>query len=374
LILAGDDEIDSMRGRRGGFLPICDTPLTRVTAAEAAWYATVAQFYSSQWQQLDPLFFGVTRSTRTDAERREQLVIHAEVAPLVPEKYGWIARQLGPPTNVAIRPAPDDVAFVQAHVMTEQLGPVIPPHHLFAGIKDMVPPTRQDLATILRAFLALRVLPAYLGAWPQPGVLDRLPLRLGQGQPVSPEISRLIGGLFRYQANGFSVLSFSAELLEGSAPYWAPIEVDDNAQFRALVREIVGTRLERWAAERLFERSYAASLSGARLLDALDSQLRVPPEQATAEAARLLGGELNCPLGGTYQQAAKGERQRWQSTAWGRMGGIGIAPTDYQPPLMKWFRGIDARVLQEQDRVIFDGQLEIERQSETPPAASNSPN
>jgi hypothetical protein len=373
LIVAGDVAFDSMRGQRGAFLPISDTPVDRVTPAETAWYETVRDYYSSQWRQFDPLAVSMRRSTISGSENRELIEFHAEVAPIVSEKYGWIARQLGPPTNLAIRPAPDDVAFAQAHVAPELLSTIVPAHHLFAGVKDMVPPSQQQLMSALRVFFALRILPAYLGAWPQPGVLDQLPLRLGQGQPISPEISRLIGGLFRYQANGFSVLSFSAELLANSAPYWAPIEVDDQAQVRVLIREILDTRLERWVAERMFERSFASSLAGARLLDALDSQLGVPEERADEEAERLIGGRLVCPLGGTYELAPIGERQRWRSSAWGRLGGLGKSPEDYTPPLLKWFRGLDARLMQSNDRLVLHGSLEIQRQPAVASPAIESP-
>ena len=135
----------------------------------------------------------------------------------IPDQFlGKIAQQLGPPTNVSLRFAPDDIVALQAHVASPQLGP---PTHLFAGVKDSVPPEPEDFEGILNIYRSLREIPGYLGAWPQPGTLDRLPLGLGVGQPVGGGISRLIGGLYRYTDGKFSILSFQRDVMEASIPW-----------------------------------------------------------------------------------------------------------------------------------------------------------
>ena len=133
----GDRVIDSMRGARGTFLPIADTKITSVTAEESEWYAKIAAEYTQRFPQIDPIVVALRREDVPGDPALERIKVHAEIAPLVPEKYGKWAKQLGPPTEVAIKFAPDDLVAVQAHVVSEQIGP---PTHLFAGIKDTYPP------------------------------------------------------------------------------------------------------------------------------------------------------------------------------------------------------------------------------------------
>ncbi|MEL6896490.1 MAG: hypothetical protein AAFP90_10340, partial [Planctomycetota bacterium] len=235
VLLIGDTCIDSMRGARGTFLPITDTPIESITPQESAWYSGVANYHSTHWQQMDPIMVGLRRDVIDPNAGVERIELHAEVAPMTPEKYGWAARQLGPPTNMAITFAPDDIVAVQAHVITDLLGGTIPPHHLFAALKDSQPPQPEAFGGLLESYFALQSIPGYLGAWPRPGVLDRLPLGLGLGTPVAPGVSRLLGGLYKYQAGGFSVLSFMPDVLNASVPYLSTVAVDDEAQIRGRV-------------------------------------------------------------------------------------------------------------------------------------------
>ena len=171
VVMVGDEVIDTRRGARGSFLPIADVEFDSLTQEELNWYTNIEKEYSTRFPQIDPIMIGVQRQDIADEKTLERLVVHAEIAPLVPEKYGWIAQQLGPPTKVAMKFAPDDIVAIQAHVASEQIGP---PTHLFAGIKDTHPPAPEEFDGILKSLRAAKQLPAYLGAWPQPGAIDRL--------------------------------------------------------------------------------------------------------------------------------------------------------------------------------------------------------
>ncbi|MFG0264360.1 MAG: hypothetical protein ACF8AM_04300 [Rhodopirellula sp. JB055] len=357
--------VDTRRGARGTFLPIADNPVDLVTASESRWYGQIAAAYSDQFSSLDPIVVGVQReefpvdpSGPTNGERRERLTIHAEIAPWQPENYGSWAKQLGPPTQVAMDFAPDDVVALQAHVASETLGP---PTHLFAAIKDSFPPEPESIDGLISKYRALKTLPGYLGAWPQPGALDRLPLGLGRGQPVGPGMSRLIGGLYRYTGGGFSVLSFQPEVLNASLPHLAANEVDDPAQVRGRIDNLKGTKLEGWVNQQLYQRAAAASRAGAEFLNSLVDQLGVPVEEVIDQAELVLGGRPQCPLGGVYQfdQA----RRRFVSTAWpaDATAPSPYAPADYQTPLLNWFRGAEARLTQYTNRLIADATIEIAR-------------
>ena len=386
IVAVGDRMIDSMRGSRGVFLPIADAEIDGVTEEETNWYRGIAREYESKLGGLDPIMVGLQReSVQSDDGNGsnatgnnstgnnltgnagfERLKVHAEIAPFRPEKYGKLAEQLGPPTRVAMRFAPDDIVSVQAHVASPQLGP---PTHLFAAIKDSNPPQPEKFDGILGSYLALRQIPGYLGAWPQPGTLDRLPLGLGRGQPVGPGMSRLIGGVYRYTGGGFSVLSFFPEMMQASLAHLEASEVDDEAQVRIHVGNLVGSQLEGWVNGQLHTRAAEASEAGTNFLNLLSRQLGVPPRDATEVAERIFGMRLQCALRGEYEfDEASG---RWVSSAW---RGREPAPTptaDYIAPVLTWFRGADATVTQYEDRLIADVVIDVERASQGQRASQN---
>lgn len=357
VISVGDQLMDTLRGARGSFLPIADTEIDAVTAEEAEWYTKIANHYSTQFPTIDPIMIGVGREAVADVDGLERINIHAEIAPWSPEKYGKWAKQLGPPTNVAMQFAPDDIIAMQAHVASPQLGP---PTHLFAAIKDTVPPDPDDFDGILNIYRSLRGLPGYVGAWPQPGALDRLPLGLGQGRPVGPGMNRLIGGLYRYSDGEFSVLSFQPKVIETSLPFLASTEVEDSAQVRARIGNLKGSEIEGWVNAQLYERSRSGSVAGANFLSLMSRQLSVDPKVAAQSAEQVLGASLQCTLGGEYQFSEP--LGGWVSGAWHGDVASEKAPPGYVAPAMKWFRGASATLTQYEDRVVADLIVDIARQ------------
>ena len=357
VISFGDDVIDTRRGAGGTFLPIADVAFDTVTQEESDWYARIAAEYSNRFPQIDPVMIGVQREAVEGDEKLERLIVHAEIAPLVPEKYGKIAKQLGPPTKVAMNFAPDDIVAIQAHVASDQIGP---PTHLFVGIKDTNPPEPEEFDGILRTYRALRQVPGYLGAWPQPGALDRLPLGLGKGRPVGPGMSRLIGGLYRYTDEGFSVLSFQSDVLNGALPFLEAKDVDDLATARMRIGSLKGSQLEGYVNDQLYRRAAVSSEAGANFLNLLSRQLKVPPEGALTTANDILGNRLQCPLGGEYQYSQTSAR--WISTAWNGPVPPPRVPDSYVSPVLNWFRGAEATMTQYADRLVADAAVTVKRQ------------
>lgn len=366
VVSVGERVMDTRRGARGTFLPIPDNPIDRVTATEAEWYREIATAYEQQFPSFDPIYVGVQREViSTDenladprSEKRERLVVHAEIAPWRAESYGWWAQQLGPPTPVAIRFADDDLIAVQAHVASNRLGP---PTHLFVGIKDTIPPKPEEVDGVFSGYRALKGLPGYLGAYPYPGALDRLPLGLGRGTPVGPGMSRLLGGVYRFTGGGFSVLSFQPDILNATLPVLAAEEVDDMSQARAHVGNLRGSQLEGYFNSLFYERSAKTSLAGTEFLESLTNQLNVPSSRALAEAEKILGGTVQCTLGGQYQGITESD---WASTAWG--DGLNqpapLPPIGYQAPILQWFRGLDAKVTQYPNRLVADAVIDVARE------------
>jgi hypothetical protein len=355
-IEVGESVMDTRRGARGTFLPIADVEISAVTADEAAWYGRIAAEYSARFPTFDPIMVGLSRTPVDAGTGVERVMVHAEIAPWGAEKYGKWSQQLGPPTRLAMQFAPDDIIAVQAHVASQQLGP---PTHLFAAIKDSVPPQPDDFEGLLNIYRSLKAIPGYLGAWPQPGALDRLPLGLGIGTPVGPGMNRLIGGLYRYNDGSFSILSFWPDVLEASLPFLEAVDVDDPAQVRATCGNLQGSRLQSWVNGLLYQRARESSVAGASFLSLLTRQLGVAPEESLAAAEKVLGADLQCALTGDYQYSPAS--RRWISTTWNNDLPAGVPPVDYVAPAMKWFRGGSATLTQHADRIVVDATVDVAR-------------
>ncbi|MEM9827720.1 MAG: hypothetical protein AAF958_14100 [Planctomycetota bacterium] len=343
----GTTVLDSLRGRRGSMLPIADVSIDAVTLEEAAWYERIRQAYSTRFASIDPILIGLRRGPIENGI--QTLEVHAEVAPMDVSKYANYTQYLGPPTTTAFRQAPDDLVSISAHIVAQQLGP---PTHLFAAVKDTRVPEPEEFQGILNLYRSVKTIPGYLGAWPQPGALDRLPLGLGRGTPVGPNLSRLIGGLFRYSDGVFSLLSFYPDVIQLSLPYLEAIEVPTPAQIRVSAAELRGTQLEPWVNARLYELHREKSLAGANFLSMISRQFHAPDERALETVAQILGGRLQDPLGGRYvYDAASGS---WISTAWnGSVPPRTPTPGYIAPPLV-WFGGGTASLLLEDNRLILD--------------------
>ena len=414
---------DSLRGKRGSFLPIADVDVVECSVEESQSYRDQATFYATQWQQTDPLMVGVRRfsgesmakaaasspsqngtseriSERQNgtSERTERLAIEAYIAPLGREKYGWLTKMLAPPVRTQIQLPADDVINFQAHLAGQSTSRVYSPDHvMFAGLKDMVPPVPGETKGLLATLRTLQSLPAYLGGWPRPGYLDRLPLGLGGGPPDAMGFSKTIIGVWRWQMGGFSVLSFDRSILENCALYLRAVPAEDFAQGRVMIGHLEKSRLSAWFNTFWFRRAAQTTRGNLMLLDSLQEQLKVPAEDALAVAERLLDAKLQCSLGGKYvlePPKSPGMESAWGSTAWPKqiammntnatrntpLPSLGfdatksLPPPEYVAPWLEWFRGANLHLTQLPERLIAIGTIDIEplvAQSPEEPTVAN---
>jgi hypothetical protein len=375
----GDRWHDSLRGKRGSFLPIADVTISECTAEEANDYRDQASFYASQWQQTDPIMFGLRRYSRESSDKVERLALEAYIAPLGREKYGWLSNMLAPPVRTAIQLPPDDVINAQVHLAGQSsVRSYSPDHVMFAGLKDAVPPVPGETKGLISTLRTLQSLPAYLGAWPRPGYLDRLPLGLGGGPPDALGFSKLIlVGLWRWQAAGFSVLSFDRSILENCSMHLKPIPAKDMAQGRVKIGDLDRSKLSAWFNTFWFRRAAQTTRGNLMLLDSINEQLKVPAGDALKVAEGLIDAKLQCPLGGRYelnQEGARSGHPLWQSTAWPNKiettasdrSQIGVDITKaipsraYKAPWLQWFRGAELHLTQLPERLVFVGTIDIE--------------
>ncbi len=366
VLRSGDRWIDSLRGARSSFLPIADVELTGVTAGEAESYAEIANFYQNEWRHMDPMLVGLRRF-RAEGAQAETVAFEGYLAPFEAGKYGWIAKRLAEPTPLEIGLPADDVASAQLHLRGDVGFAGAPTdYHLFAGVKDMLPPEPEDTQGLLKTLQALRAAPAYLGAWPKPGLVERLPLGLGLAQPDYAGFSRLLGGLWRWQDGQFSLLSFNRSIIENAIPQLRPQASTDLAQARLQISNLSGTQLSHWINTRWYQRGWRSSHGNTRLLDAAHQQLKVPSQQCLEVTERLLGVKLQCPIGGEYQfrPLPAGVGGWWESSAWSEsvrtdQGRVG-PPPGYVAPWIEWFRGGKVHVTQRPDSLAVVGTFELD--------------
>lgn len=352
--------IDSLRGARGSFLPVPDVELRGATAAEAARYREQARTFQEDWRQLDPLLFAVKRSAG-ETKGQERILLEANISPLAEEKYGWVLALLGPATTAQVVSDHGELVSLQASVRGAGPFPLVPPHQLFVGVEDL-PATGMVAPTGLLQWLRLlQTTPGYLGAWPKPGFLDRLPVWIA-GRPDPDGFSQLLLGLWRWQGADVSLLSFRRDVLERVLPQLAVQEVEPPAQIRLQVRDLSQSQLVPWLNALYQQRAEQVALGNVRLLHSLSNQLGVPREQALATANLLLDTQLVNASKEDFQLVQlPGGLAIWQApNAAAREEAPAAESTS---PLLQWFRGLELSVNKQGDRLDVQAELVLQRQA-----------
>ncbi len=359
--------IDSVRGARGSFLPIADVEIAGVTEAEAAEYTETAKFFAEQWQHMDPLVFGLRRFSGV-GKGPETVAFEGYIAPFDADKYGWIGKQLGQPTTVQFRQPTSDAVSLQLHMRGgSALAKSDQDYYLFGGLKDTTPPDFAEVDGLLGKFSAFASVPAYIGAWPKPDLVESLPLGIGRNfaRPDYDGYSKMRIGLWRWQSETMSLMSFDRGILDEARAVIAPVAATDSAQVRLNVVDLTGTQLGRWVDGVWYQRAWDASVGNVKLLHTISQQLKVRPAEARDVAQELLGVTLQCPLGGEYELVANSRGiPMWESTAWrdGLRGADGKMrpPASYSAPWVNWFRGGQLHITQQPDSLAAVGQLELD--------------
>ncbi len=355
---------DAVRGRRGSFVPIADMDVGTVTAEEAAMCAENAEYFGSRWQSMDPMVFGLRRFRDPIEPTVEVVAVEGYIAPFEADKYGWIAKQLGAPTSVTIRQPETDVASVQMHLRGDAgLLASGQDYYIFAGIKDTIPPSETDTDGLFKLLGVLRTLPAYVGAWPKPDIVEQLPFGIGLNfsRPDYAGYSRLLIGLWRWQNDSFSLLSFDKAIIDEAVRTLAAEASTDNAQVRMQVQNLRGTQLEGWVNSKWYDRAWRDSQGIVSLLELLERDFGIAPQDCLEAAERLIDVKVQCPMGGKYVHT---QASGFRSTAWAELrtdeAGKAIAPAGYQAPWVEWFRGGRAHVTQQPGSLSLVAEVRLE--------------
>ena len=294
---------DSLRGSRGFFLPIPDVDVTDVTLAELQDYQKQAEFFREKWAELDPIIIALNRKPNPQ-QGTEELSFEFRAEPFGETKYAWLLNFLGPPMSELVRTEENNLMTIQASVRGGlQLETL--PHRLFLTLCDAPPKNLNKTPDQWKPMDMVRNAPGYLGAWPKPGFLDVFPFGLG-GPPDAAGFTKSLLGLWRWQGDGFSLISFEPELL-ARASETIHLEVQNTpAHLHLQVGDLGESKIRPWLEQIRFWRARQATLGNVRLINGVMNQLGVAPESAKTYTENLLDVKLLCPLEGTYEVSKSG--------------------------------------------------------------------
>ncbi len=297
-------------------------------------------------------------------DQKERLVIDARIAPFAPFKYDWLGSVLGPATADRIVAKPDDPLTVQISLQKD-----LASHQRsndFYQLFGIVENQDVDLASlqvqgIFQTLEMLRSLPAYIGAHPSPGVLDRWLLGFrNRNESDGFNYSRLLD-LWRLDTGEFALMGFNRKRLESAASQLHVVPGDSVAQLRLHVADLNQTKVAGLANWLFYRRAWKTSLTNVQWVNHVAHKFQLPAEGAWATAESIVGARFVCPLGGEYQFDGA-----WKSSAWPSWTQPRV-PADYHAPLLRWFRGIDAEVIQTENQFVVHGTMDVQRETQTSP-------
>ncbi|MFH1920639.1 MAG: hypothetical protein ABIP48_12220 [Planctomycetota bacterium] len=333
-VLADGEVYDSVRGRRGAFVPVSDVEFNRVSPSEADAYQRFCQFYHSNWQRLDPISVGIKRHALEG--NRERVVIDARMTPFSPANYQRVRNVLGPPDSKQLAAVPDDGVALEV-VFTNQ--------RVFGGLREIHPPSTDWIDFGLwRGFRDFLV--GYVGTT---GELGRLsPLNVGITGPPNDDgySSGPAGRIWRRDYGEFTLFSLQPDVLATVSPELRFEEAERPAQIRLRIDDVSHARTTPMLNNIGYARARETCLGNLRLMHDLTQQLHVPGELSRDTAELLLDAKLVCPLGGEYvlKEIPAGPGF-WTSTGLVDQATGGLftteAPEGFVAPPLSWFRGLE---------------------------------
>ena len=354
--------VDSIRGRRGFYVPIPDVEFEGVTVQEIEWYKRRRMFLTQNLSQLDPMFVALKRY---DHENNiERIVYDARVAPFGQEKYNWLFSMLGTPVSQEIKGTPTDIVSFQASLDGGSISRRIGDHQIFGAIQDELE-TSRDISpkSFFRTLDIFRNVPGYVASWPKAGYLDWLPKLGGQPDAYGFTFSKMLG-IWRLQWEDYSAVSFDRDRLSELQRHMVVVPAERPAQIRVNIGDLAHSNLRDWANAQNYRRSWETSIANTRLLNMMSQQFNLAAVQSKETVENLLDVELVCSLGGKYELKTSTDRSMWYSTAWPDFANP-MLPEEYVSPLLKWFRGFQLELLQTDAQFAVHGFLDIERSGES---------
>ena len=325
---------DSLRGEYGAFLPVPDTPVDKVTQAEASAIERFQTLLVEEWGgRFDPLMVAIGREMLED--KIERVTIDAKAKPFASEHFQSLRRVVGAADTMRLAPVPGNVVAGEVQLQKQLL---------FWGIRDVGPPPSSVAGNLVSLGWLRNFVVGYLGTAGELGPLAQLHMQLGPPGSAGEAISQRLG-LWRRQLGPFTVFSFQPQVLDEVLPQLHFVEAEYPAQLRLEVADLHAPHMTGFVNNLIYKRTREASLSNLRLFHQLQQQLHVPPASCVEAAEFLLGAQVYCPLGGEYKLVDQSGTERWTSTELATRplmeSPLRIqAPPGYVAPPLQWLRGL----------------------------------
>jgi len=333
-VIGKGEVYDSLRGRRGSFIPVPDLPVQQVSKAQANSYTRFVAYAQENWGRVEPMLVGLQRKSLPG--KREQVVIDARMSPLQRKRLEMFAKLVGPITNDQFSTLPGNMGIFEAS---------LPNQRMFGGLRDVAPPNELIDGRFMPWLKLRNTIVGYLGYQGDPGFLRLLELMFVGPQDANG-YKRSILGLWRLQYATYALFSFQPEVLAEVAPQLRFEPARQPAQLRLHVNDLCGARITPFLNNWSYARTRETSLGNLRLLQSLNQQLHVPVKDCREAAEFLLAAKLVCPLGGQYvvRDMPPGAGH-WTSTKLEefqpKAGFAPQSPPGFVAPPLNWFRGID---------------------------------
>jgi hypothetical protein len=353
------EAVDSLRGRRGRFLPVPDVAVERVTPSEAQSYRKFIEICQAEWGAPDPLMVGMKRQPQP--ENREHVVVDVVASPFAKRHVDLLSQWIGRSDEMQLAPIPQDLAAGEV-VLSDQ--------RLFGGLWDFGLPFRLADGRFVPSGPLRDTIVGYVGAAGEMSLLGFLD-RMITGPPDRSGYAGGELGIWRRYYRPFTVFSLHRQVLETVTPQLRFEKAERPAQFRLRVGDISRARLTPAINTLSYLRTRDTSLGNVRLMHALNQQLHVPGPDCKTAAELLLGATLVCPLGGEYvwREADDGGGW-WTSTALDESTGESVldvrVPPGYQAPPLTWFRGLVLDATMTGDRLSAHAEIDMQM-PEAPP-------
>jgi hypothetical protein len=283
------------------------------------------------------------------------VTIDARMRPFARAHFDFLSQILGPTTPDRIAPMPENLITGEINLARQRL---------FWGVFDVVPPITLVEGRPVPVGRLRDLIIGYLGTKGELGPLAQLNAWLGSLGRGADAIGRQLG-LFRRQRGDWVVFSFQPGVLNHVMPRLTLAPADRPAGMRLDVGDIWNAQMTPLVNKLSYTRTRETSLSNLRLLHQLDQQLRVPPAACRDAAEFLLGATLYCPLDGDYVlRQGPGRTKHWTSTALETLPGTPVrasAPSDYQAPPLRWFRGLDVDALMNYETLAAHAEVIMQR-------------
>lgn len=379
--------VDSLRGTPGTFVPIADVTVSKITRFERDAYQQFTWDYLREWKAMDPVILAVHRRPTTDPND-EQVDLDIKVTPYAQNAYGFLARNLAPASRQQVSPPIDDILTLTARLQGSTT------HDICVGLQDLEIPFHVENGSLIRdgvlkhkTFAEHRsyaaVTPAGIGGLmllreftsglqsreldhtSQPpltrandqassrsrvNVLDPRILLLGDFQfrafmltvAALPHIDQSIKAMNVKTVNQWTLFAQDSEIRQQLGENLHLTVADMSSQIQFQVRDVNQSKVGPYLHAYSWETGRRVSGENSAWLHRLAQTLRLDLPETRQSIETILGGELCCRLGGTYELRHEGSMSQLVSTAWGRSSRFDEVsiPPSYRLPFLAWLRGL----------------------------------